>query len=344
MQALLYLAHGDLDRVRIGTVPQPAPGPGQVLVRTRAAALNHLDLWVLKGLPGLKLEMPHIPGSDAAGVVHSVGSGVTRFTPGDPVMLNAVLSCEQCEFCLAGAQSLCRRLRLIGEHGPGTIAEFFVAPAENFEKIPEGITFVEAAAFSLVFQTAWRMLINRGRIRAGEDVFIHGIGGGVATAALQIALFAGCRVFVSSSSEDKLAQARAMGAEFTYNYQTQEVADAVLRDTGKRGVDVVVDCVGAATWLQSLKMAAKDGRVLTCGATTGANPSTEIRLIFWKQLQIIGSTMSNRSEYQTLINLLAQRRLRPQIHRVFPFAEAVEAIRALKSGSHFGKLVIEFPE
>ncbi len=340
MKALLYRAHGDLDQVYYGEKQQPEPARGEVLVRTRAAALNHLDLWVLGGLPGIRLEMPHVPGSDGAGVVQGVGEGVTRFAVGDRVMLNACLWCGRCEFCVEGEHSECVRLRLIGEHGDGTLAEFFVAPETSLEPIPEGVGFEEAAAFSLVFQTAWRMLATRAALQAGEDVFIHGIGGGVSSAALQIAKLVGARVLVSSSSDVKLKRARDAGADFTVNYREQDVVREVMSETGKRGVDVVVDNVGAATWLQSLKLVRKGGRIVTCGATTGANPATEIRLIFWKQIQILGSTMSTAAEYRRLVRLLGQGKLRPVIDRTFPLAQGKAALEHLREGRQYGKVVL----
>lgn len=340
MKALLYRGHGGLEQVEFGEIERPALVPGHVLVRTRAAALNHLDLFVLAGIPGIQLEMPHIPGSDGAGVVEAAGQGVTRFSPGDRVMLNAVLSCERCEFCLQGEHSLCIRMGLVGEHGTGTFAEFFLVPEANLEKIPERVGFAEAAAFSLVFQTAWRMLRTRARLAPGEDVFIHGIGGGVSTAALAIVQLAGGRPFVSSSSDEKLERARRLGAEFTYNYIRTDVVEEVLRQTAKRGVDVVVDSVGDATWVQSLKLVRRGGRVVTCGATTGANPATEIRLIFWKQIQILGSTMCNRREYREVVGLLGRGKLEPAIDRVLPLPEGKKALELLQQGAHFGKIVL----
>ncbi len=340
MKALLFRAHGDLEQVYYGDKTVPRPQAGEVLVRTRAAALNHLDLFVLGGIPGIELEMPHVPGSDGAGVVEAVGEGVTRFSPGQPVMLNACLWCGRCEFCLSGEESLCVRLRLTGEHTDGTLAEFFLAPQNSLESIPDGIDFEQAAAFSLVFQTAWRMLLTRARLQAGEDVFIHGIGGGVSSAALQIAKLAGARVFVSSSDPAKLQKALESGADFVYDYRRQDVVREVSSATGKRGVDVVVDNVGAQTWLQSLKLVRKGGRIVTCGATTGANPETEIRLIFWKQIQILGSTMSSASEYRHLVRLLGQGRLSPVVDRVFPLAQGKEALVHLSAEKQFGKVVV----
>ena len=340
MKALLFRQHGDLDQVFCGEIEKPEVAAGQVLVKTRAAALNHLDFFVLKGLPHLDLEMPHILGSDGAGVVEAVGEGATHFSPGDRVMLDAVLCCDQCEFCIRGEHSLCMRMRIVGEATRGTYAEYFSVPQSNLGKIPSHVTFEEAAAFSLVFRTAWRMLVTQARIRPGDDVFIHGIGGGVSSAALPIVKLCGGRAFVSSSSDDKLQKAKELGADFCYNYEKSDVVREVIGETGRRGVDVVVDSVGASTWLQSLKLVRKGGRIVTCGATTGPNSETEIRLIFWKHIEILGSTMSNRSEYRQLTKLLRENKLRPVVDRTFALSEGKEALQYLRQQKQFGKIVL----
>lgn len=342
MKAVLIHRHGTLDQVRIDEVPTPRARGGEVLVQTRAAALNHLDLFVLEGIPGIKQQLPHVLGSDAAGVVQQLGAGVEGLQVGDRVMLNPGIWCTECEFCEAGEQSLCVRYGLVGEHGPGVYSEYFAAPARNLVRIPDGVTFEEAAAFSLVNLTAWRMVCTRGRLRPGEDVFIHGIGGGVATAALAIAKLSGARVWVSSSSQEKLDLARSLGADFCYDYTQCDVAREVFRATNRRGIDLVVEGPGASTWLQSLKMARKGGRIVTCGATTGPNPATEIRLIFWKQIDILGSTMGNRNEFAEIVRLLGRRRLLPCIDRVFDFEDATAALERLQSQRQFGKVVLRF--
>ena len=340
MKAVLLSEHGSLNNLSIGEAPEPAPGPGQVMVQTGAVALNHLDLFVIDGIPGVKTPLPHIPGADGAGEVVALGEGVSRLKVGDRVMLNACVWCKKCEFCLAGEHSLCIRLQLIGEHSAGTLAEFFRAPEDSLEVIPENVSYSEAAAFSLVHQTAWRMLVTQGELRAGQDVFIHGIGGGVSLAALGIAKLAGARVFVSSSSQEKLERAIKLGADFAYDYSKQKVVNQVMEETGRRGVDLVLDNVGAATWLQSLQLVRKGGSVVTCGATTGPNPQTEVRLIFWKQIRIIGSTMSNATEYRQLIKLLGQRKLSPVIDRSYPLDQSISAFQRLSQGAQFGKILI----
>lgn len=341
MKAVVIHQHGTLDQIGIEEIPVPQVQVGEVLIEAKAVALNHLDLFVLEGIPGIDQQMPHVLGSDAAGVVLKLGSGVEDFQVGDRVMLNPGLWCERCEFCQTGEQSLCIRYRLVGEHVSGVFSEYFAVPSKNLAKIPETVTFEQAAAFSLVTQTAWRMLQNRGRLRSGEDVFIHGIGGGVATAAFGIAKLLGARVFVSSSSRAKLEQASALGADFCYNYRECDVAREVSRATGRRGVDLVVEGPGASTWVQSLKMVRKGGRIVTCGATTGPNPATEIRLIFWKQIDILGSSMSNQKEYRKIVDLLSKGKLLPSIDRVFPLDEVRLALEHLQSQLQFGKVVLQ---
>jgi NADPH2:quinone reductase len=343
MKAVLIRQHGGVEQVYVGEAEEPKVRPGQVLVRAKAAALNHLDLFVLGGIPGIQLEMPHIPGADGSGVVEETGEGVSTLKPGDRVMLNACLWCGECEFCKLGEESLCVRLGLVGEHVPGTFAEYFVVPEKNLELVPEDVTFEQAAAFALVFQTAWRMLMTQAQLKASEDVYIHGVGGGVATAALQLVNMFGGRAFVSSSSDEKLEKAKELGADFCFNYTKNNVVREVLKATSGRGVDVVVDTVGAATWMQSLKMVRKGGRIVTCGATTGPNPETEIRLIFWKQLQILGSTMSNCEEYRQLVQMLGAGKLRPVISRVFSLSEGPGAFRYLAEEGQFGKVVLSIP-
>ena len=340
MKALLIHRHGDLDQARYEEIDDLEIKPGCVRVKTQATALNHLDLWVVRGIPGLKLKIPHVLGSDGAGIVEENGEGVSRFSVGDGVMINAVLSCGECEFCIQGEHSLCIRLRLVGEQVSGTHAELLVLPEANLEKIPENVSFQEAAAFSLVFQTAWRMLKTRAGIQSGDDVFIHGIGGGVSSAALNIVKCLGCRAFVSSSNDEKLQWAQEMGADFGYNHTKTDVVQEVMRETGKRGVDIVVDSVGAATWVQSLKIAKKGGKIVTCGATTGPSPETDIRLIFWKQLEILGSTMSNRREYQEIIALLGQGKLKPVIDQEFALSEGRRALEYLQNQKQYGKVVL----
>ncbi len=339
MRALYFEEHGGVDRIRFGERPLPEPGPGQVRVRLKAAALNHLDLFVLGGLPGIPIELPHIGGADGAGVVDAVGPGVEGVEPGLEVVFDPGLSCGSCEFCLKGEQSLCVRYGILGEHVDGTFAEAVVVPAASLAPKPAHLGWESAAAFPLTYLTAWRMLVERGGLRPGETVLIHGIGGGVSLACLQLARHVGARVFVTSRSEEKLERARELGADELLPADDQ-VSRQVRKLTGKRGVDVVVDSVGKATWMQSLRSAARGGRIVTCGATTGPDPAEEIRIVFWNQLSIIGSTMGSREDWRRVVRAVSEWKLEPVVDRVFPLERGREAYGRLEAAEQFGKVVL----
>ncbi len=348
MKALVLRGHGDLTQLTVAEVPAPTiAGPRQVLIRLRAAALNHLDLWTLRGLPGLSLTFPHILGGDGAGEVQAVGPEVTGVRPGDKVMINPGVACYRCETCDAGEHSLCPAYRLLGEHLPGTLAEYIVLPEQNVVPIPNPpaphpqLTWREAAAFSLVTLTAWRMLITRAALRPGEVVLIWGVGGGVSGAALKIAKLTGALAIVTSSSDAKLESARALGADVTLNHTRVDVAKEVRGLTGKRGADVVVDNVGEATWEQSLRALAKQGRLVSCGATTGPKVVTDVRRMFWHQHTILGSTMGNLAEYREIVRLLGQGHLRPTVDAAFSLADGIDAMERLERAEQMGKIVVD---
>jgi NADPH:quinone reductase-like Zn-dependent oxidoreductase len=338
MKAVFFRRHGGNEVLEYGDWPDPVPGPGEVAVGIRAAALNHLDLFARDGVPGVPL--PLVAGSDGSGVVLEVGSGVSAVAPGNRVLVQPGLYCNACEFCRAGEQSLCVTFRIVGEHAPGTFAEKAVLPARNVFPIPERLSFEQAAAFPLAYQTAWRLIVTRGATRPGDIILIHGIGGGVAWAALQIALLCGGRVIATTSAEEKAAAARAAGAELVVRYDQEDVGEAVRRHTAKRGVDVVVDSVGERTWMTSLRAVRRGGRIVTCGATSGPNPSEEIRLIFWKHISILGSTMANDREFRALLQAVASGRLTPKIDRVYPMSEARAAYERMEEGRQFGKILL----
>ena len=344
MKACVLTATGGLDHVTVADVPDPpAPGPGQVRVAIQAAALNHLDLHVVGGLPGITYRFPHILGADGAGLVDSVGPGVDSARPGDRVMINPGVSCYECEFCRAGEHSLCVRYGILGEHHPGTLAQFIVLPQQNVLRVPDvtpPLSWTEAAAFTLVTLTAWRMVMIRARLQAGETVLIWGIGGGVSLAALRVAKLVGARAIVTSSSDAKLETARQLGADVTLNHRTQDVGAEVRGLTKKRGVDVVVEHVGAATWQTSLRCLCRGGRLVTCGATTGPLVETDVRRLFWNQYTIMGSTMGNAAEYRDVVGRLAAGQLRPIVDRVFPLAEARAGFERLQRGAQLGKIAI----
>jgi NADPH:quinone reductase-like Zn-dependent oxidoreductase len=338
MKAVFFQKHGGNEVLEYGDRETPEPREGEVRVAIRAAAMNHLDIFVRDGIPGVPL--PQIPGADGAGVVDAVGAGVGGFSPGDRVILQPGLYCNECEFCRAGEQSLCVRFQILGEHVPGTFAEAVVLPARNVFPMPERLSFEHAAAFPLVYQTAWRMIITRGDVRPGQTVLIHGAGGGAGGAALEVAKLVGARVFATTSGEEKARRLTEAGAEVVIDYRKQDVAKEIRALTGKRGVDVVIDSVGDRTWMTSLKCAAKGGRIVTCGATTGPNPKEELRLVFWNQLSILGSTMANDSEFRAMLSAVEAGKLTPRIDSTFAFSRAVEAYERLEKGDQQGKVVL----
>ena len=347
MRAAVLTDTGGLDRLTVADVPDAgAPGPGQVRVAIRAAALNHLDLFVAEGLPGVEYRFPHIVGADGAGVIDAVGPGVTRVKAGDRVMINPGLSDRTCEFCRAGEHSLCIKYRILGEHLPGTMCSAIVLPEFNVAPVPAvtpALSWAEAAAFSLVTLTAWRMVTTRAQVKQGEWVLVWGIGGGVSLTAMRIAKQIGARVIATSSSDAKLHRARELGADATLNHATQDVPKEVRALTEKRGVDVVVENVGEATWEKSIRVLAKGGRVVTCGGTTGPMLVTDVRRLFWGGYSILGSTMGNDAEYAAIIAELGAGRLRPMVDRVFPLEQVRDAYTYLERAGQLGKVAIEIP-
>jgi NADPH:quinone reductase-like Zn-dependent oxidoreductase len=345
VRGLTISAHGGLDRLEYRTdLPSPAlTAPTETKVRVHAGALNHLDLFVVGGLPNVRIVPPWIVGCDAAGVVEEIGPAVDTVAVGDHVIVNPGVSDRTCEYCLAGEQSECVRFGVLGEHLPGTFAEELVVPAFNVRTIPRDIPFEVAAAFPLVTLTAWRLLVTKAQVRAGETVLIWGIGGGVALAALMIAKARGARVWVTSGSDAKIERALALGADAGFNHRTTDVAREARARTNKRGVDVVVDSVGQATWAQSLGALGRGGRLVTCGGTSGPIVETDIRRLFWYQWTLMGSTMGNDREFDCIAQELAQGRLLPPIDKVYPLAEGRAAYERLAAGEQFGKIVLRIP-
>lgn len=341
MKAVAIFEHGGVDKLTLTDLPRPSIGPDEVLINVKAVAMNHLDLWVREGLPGLKLEFPFTLGSDVAGVIAEVGAQVRDWQVGQRVTINPGWWCGRCEYCLAGQESLCVEFKIFGEHLPGGYAEFIRVPARNLLSIPDDFSFEEAAAAPLAFLTAWRALITQARVIPGDDVLILGVGGGVASAALQVAKLVGARVFATSSSDAKLKRAQELGADILINSKEKEFEREVWQITNKRGVDVVFDSIGAATWLKSIRALRKGGRLVTVGATSGPNPTEEIRLIFWKQISIIGSTMSTQKEFREVMKLVFRRQLKPVIDKIFPLEEARAAHERLARGEQFGKIVLK---
>jgi NADPH:quinone reductase-like Zn-dependent oxidoreductase len=340
LKAIVIHEHGGLDKLKYEEVDKPKISPEEVLIQVKASSLNHLDIFVRNGIPGIKIPLPHILGSDCSGIVAEVGSEVRRVKVGDRVTVNPGRWCGRCEFCVAGEQSLCPYFQIMGEHVDGAWAEFVKVPEESVHPIPGGLSFEEAAAFPLVFLTAWRMLITRAALKPGETVLIIGIGGGVAMAAMQIAKYAGAKVIVTSGSQEKLQKALSLGADIGINHREQDFAAEIAKLTGKRGVDVVVDSVGADTWQKCILSLAKGGRLVTCGATSGPNPKEDLLRIFWKQLSILGSTMGNQREFNELLRAFDTGRLKPIIDQVYPLAEAAKALQRLEEQAQFGKIVL----
>ncbi|HVL88540.1 MAG TPA: zinc-binding dehydrogenase [Candidatus Thermoplasmatota archaeon] len=341
MRAAFIEKHGGLDEIRQGEIPRPEPGPGEVLVNVKAAALNRLDLFTLAGIPGLKLAMPHVLGGDAAGTVQALGPGVAGVRPGDRVAINPGLWCGECEACRAGEESLCRSYRIVGEHARGTLAEFVAVPARNLLPMPLGFPFEQAAAAPLVYQTAWRALLNRGQLRSGQTLLVVGAGGGLSPAAVQIARHVGARVIALTSNEEKAKRVKELGAEHVVNYREKPDWDReVWQLTGKRGVDVVFDNVGKETLAKSVRSCAKGGRVVVCGGTTGYDVSFDLAPIFWRQVSVVGSTMGSDRETRAVMDLVWKKQLRPVLDRVVPLHQAKEALRAMQAGETFGKIVL----
>ncbi len=340
MKAAYFERHGGPEVIQVGELPDPAPGAGEVLIEVRASALNHLDLWARRGLPGLELEMPHIGGSDAAGVVSALGAGVEGWASGDPVAVNPSLWCGRCEWCDRGEEPLCTSYRIFGEHVRGGMAELAVVPAANLYRLPDGFDFPAAAAAPLVYQTAWRALLTRGGLRAGETVLVTGASGGVSTAAIQIARHVGARVFAVTSGPENLARARALGAEVVIDRLEEDFSKRVWVETGKRGVDLVLDGVGEAMWEGCVRALGRAGRLVTYGATTGPRAEIDIRRLFWGQKTIMGSTMAGVADFERVMGLVVAGELTPVIDDVWPLDRAREAHERLEGGGVFGKLVL----
>ena len=347
MKATLFRQHGGPEVLEYTDFPTPEPKPGEALVRLRAAALNRMDVMVRNGWPGLKLDLPHINGADGAGEIVSVnspppysgeGPGVRA---GDRVVINANLGCGQCDTCLSGWDNMCRNWHLLGETMRGTYAEYVTIPVRQLYKLPDDFDFHTAAAAALVYQTAWHSLITRGRLQAGETVLVVGAGGGVNTASVQIAKFAGAQVILVGSNAKKLAAAESLGADILVDRsKTEDWSKAVFTATNKRGVDVVVDNVGT-TFMQSLRCLKKGGRLLTVGNSGAPRFEIDNRYIFVKHISIIGSTMSHLKDFSTVMDLVVAGKLKPVIDQTFPLEEAAAAQERLWKGENFGKITLE---
>ncbi len=340
MKAVRIHEHGGPEVLRYEEIPDPQPGPHEVLVRVKACALNNLDLAVRRGIPGQKIPLPHILGSDVAGEVASLGEGTSRLKVGDRVLLAPGQSCRQCRECVSGRDNFCRFYKLLGYFLEGGNREYMPAPEVYALPIPGDLSFEEAAAVPLVFLTAWHMLVGRARIERGEEVLVLGASSGVGSAAIQIAKLRGCRVIATASGEEKLARARQLGADEVIDHYRQNITDEVKRLTGRRGVDVVFEHVGQATWDHSTASLAPQGRLVTCGATTGGQATIDIRRLFWKQLSFLGSFMGTLGELHQVLSLLGRRELRPVIDKVYSLPEIRAAHERLENKQQFGKVIV----
>lgn len=340
MKALYFEKHGELDVIQYGEVPDLRPSPGQVLVRVRACALNHLDIWVRRGWPGLNLRMPHWCGADVAGEVAALGKDVTGWKEGQRVILDPGITTIDDEFTRRGEDSISPGYQILGEHVRGGAAEYVAVPAGNLVSLPDGLAFPEAAAPLLVTLTAWRMLIHRAGLRAGESVLIVGAGGGVNSMAIQIAKLAGATVFVVAGDKEKGDRALALGADVVVDRSKSNWGKEIYKLTGKRGVDVVVDNVGKATLGISMQAVARNGRIVIVGNTSGPEAQIDIRFIFTKQIHIIGSTMGTHQDFRDITALLWSGRLKPVIDRVMPLSEGAKAYQLMEKGEQFGKIVL----
>lgn len=339
MKAVAVTRFGDPDVLEAIDLPDPVLKPGDVIVRVRAVAMNHLDLWVRRGLPTLKIELPHILGCDVAGVVE--WSDTPGISPGMECVLAPGVSCGRCEACLTGRDHFCRQYGIIGEHRAGGYAEKIRLPAANVMPKPARLSFAEAAAVPLVFQTAWQMLIARAGLRRGEWVLVHAAGSGVGSAAIQIAKLFGATVIATARGEKKLEAAKELGADHVVDYEKQDFAAEVKKLTGKRGVDVVFEHVGKSTWEKSILSLTTGGRLVTCGATTGWDATTDLRYVFYKKLSILGSTMGSKGELFEILRAVDEGKLRPVVAEVMPLSRARDGHRLLENREGFGKVVFE---
>jgi NADPH:quinone reductase-like Zn-dependent oxidoreductase len=340
MKAVVFSEHGGLDKMTYDDVEAPKAPPGGVQIRVRATGLNRLDLWTLAGIEGVKIPLPHIGGSDIAGEVTELGEGAHGFKVGDRVVVNPSKWCGACEYCRRGDENYCPEYQIIGEHVDGGFSDFFACPTRNLLKLPTGFPWEEAAAAALVYQTAWRAVVVRGQVKKGEWVLVTGASGGVSGAAIQIAKLHGATVVATTSSEEKSRKARELGADHVINHTAQPYDKEVYKLTGKRGVDLIVDSTGEVGWKMNLRALARGGRLAVYGATTGNNPPAMINVLYWKQISLFGTTMGNVKDFEHVMKLVFERKLKPKIDSVRPLRLYEAAFAQMQEGRQFGKLVM----
>jgi NADPH:quinone reductase-like Zn-dependent oxidoreductase len=341
MKAIVVREHGGVERLELAEVDAPTAGPDEALIAVKAVALNHLDIWLRRGVPGHKFPLPMIPGSEVAGVIASIGSNAAGWKAGDEVVVAPGYSCGACAACTSGNDPLCTSYGIFGETRNGGYAEAIAVPVRNLLRKPASLSFAEAAALPLDMLTAWHMLVARAGLRSGETVLVHAGGSGVGSAAIQIARLWGATVFATAGTPAKAARSKELGAHETILYRDIDFLAEVRRLTSKRGVDVVVEHIGADTFDRSLRALARGGRLVTCGATTGADVTINLRLVFFKLLSILGSTMGSLAELHEIMKHVEAGRLRPVVDRVLPLEQAGEAHRILESREAFGKVVLD---
>jgi len=341
VKAAIFRKHGGPEVLEYTDVPEPQMRANEVLVAVKACALNHLDIFARGGLPGIEIPLPHILGNDIAGVVREAGELVTWVKPGDEVMVQPGISCGHCEACLSGQDNLCREYDIIGYRRDGGYAEFVAVPGVNIVPKPAELSWEEAAALPLVTITAWHMLVTRANVQPAEDVLVHAAGSGVGSIAIQIAKLRGARVLTTASSDEKLAKARELGADLTINYTQPDWPKEVRRLTDKRGVDVVVEHTGAATWPGSISSLKNNGRLVTCGATSGFDARTDLRQVFYRHLNLLGSFMGSKAELLEALKFVRQGKIRAVVDRVLPLSEARQAHELLEDRAQFGKIVLK---
>ena len=340
MKAVYLTEHGGIDVLTYGELPDPVPSEGEVLVRVRACGVNHVDLWIRKGLPFLKIRFPFVPGGDIAGEVAAVGPATEALSLGTRVLVNPGVSCGRCERCLSGRDSLCAHFRVIGEHLPGGYGEFVKIPAENLVPLPPDLSFVTAACLPGVFITTWNMIFDQAKLEPGEWILIHAGGSGVGSAAIQLARLVGANIITTAGSDEKVAKAIALGAHYGINYKTHDFLREVRRITKRRGVDVVIEHIGEDVWERSLLCLATGGRLVTCGATSGYLPKTDLRHVFFRNLQILGAGVGRKASLFRITQLVLEGKLQPVLDRVLPLKEAQLAHQLLEQRQQFGKVVL----
>ncbi|MFC1783506.1 zinc-binding dehydrogenase [Planctomycetota bacterium] len=330
------------EMVQVEEVAEPQISEDEVLLEVKAAALNHLDIWVTKDRRGPELKIPHVLGADASGVVAAIGARVDNVSIGQEVLINPGLSCSRCEFCRQGQQSLCSSFGIMGFSRPGTFVQRVAVPAANVYPKPAHLDFTAAAALPLDHLTAWRMLMARGKLQSGQTILIHGIGGGAALAGLQFARLVGARIIATSSSDEKLSRAAELGAAHLINYHTaSDLTAEVLALTGDRGVDLIFDSAGAATWGINEKVIRRGGTIVLCGVTTGAKTTVNLQRIYWNQLNVLGSTMGSHEDFRSMLQAVSVNKIKPVIDTIFPLDQASSAFMRMEKGEQFGKIVLD---